>query len=252
MLVFDIETGPLPEERLAKLLPKCELPPHPGEFDPASVKLGNTKNETLIAEKIQAAKEKHEAAVASHDKDCEEKLAAHKADFIDKAALNAGTGQVLAVGYFSAATGLKKIKFNTNTLDDDCERSLLTEFWQCVKEVGFGRGHKLAGHNIHGFDLPFLVRRSWLLQVPIPEDLFAGNGRYWHECFVDTMRLWSCTAYNGFTKLDDLAAYLGVPGKNGNGADFHRLFKTDLKAATAYLAQDLMLTWTVAERLGVR
>lgn len=250
MLVFDIETGPLPEEKLRELMPPCDLLPHPGEFDPDSVKLGQMKDQAKIDAKIADAKAKHDAAVASYEKDVADKKAAHEAAFIERAALNAGTGQVLAIGYFSKSANKRKISGNLSC-DDDGEREVLRLLWETVAEVGLGKGHRIVGHNIHGFDLPFVMRRSWLLSVPMPDGLMT-NGRYFHDCFVDTMKLWNCGTYNGYTGLNELAGYLGLPGKNGNGAEFARLWKTDRKAAIAYLANDLEVTHAVAERLGVR
>jgi hypothetical protein len=62
VIVFDIETGPQPEDRLRELCPPWEAPPHPGKFDAAAVKLGNLKDAVKIAEKIGAAQAAHEAA----------------------------------------------------------------------------------------------------------------------------------------------------------------------------------------------
>ena len=69
-IYFDIETGPLSFGELV-------IPP----FDPSQVKLGNIKNPDLIAEKIRTAEENHTA------------------DYIRNAALDAISGQVLAIGY---------------------------------------------------------------------------------------------------------------------------------------------------------
>lgn len=251
MLVFDIETGPLPEAKLRELMPECDLPPHPGEFNPASVKYGNTKDEAKRKEKLEEYQAKHAAAVASHEKDAAEKKSAHEARFIERAALNAETGQVLAIGYLKLGDDpFKWLAQNENPDDDDCERSLLAEFWNHVSQVAFAKGHRMVGHNIHGFDLPFLIRRSWLLNVPMPDGVMKG--RYFHESFIDTMQLWNCGEYKGFIGLGDLARYLGVGQKNGHGGDFARLYRTDRPAALKYLKQDMMLTHAVAERLGVR
>ena len=45
-IIFDIETGPLPETELAAMMPA---------FDPAEVKTGNLKDPAKIAEKIAEA-----------------------------------------------------------------------------------------------------------------------------------------------------------------------------------------------------
>ena len=65
MLVFDIETGPLPEDRLREIMPPCDLLPHPGEFIPGNVKLGQMKDQTKIDAKIADAKAKAETLAKS-------------------------------------------------------------------------------------------------------------------------------------------------------------------------------------------
>ena len=49
-VIFDIETGPLPIERIKEILPPFDpesLGNPPGEFDPKSVKTGNLKDDVL-------------------------------------------------------------------------------------------------------------------------------------------------------------------------------------------------------------
>lgn len=70
-IFFDIETGPLPENELAALMPP---------FDPSEVKTGNIKDPEKIAAKIAEAEVNH------------------KRDFIEKAALDPLTGRVVAIG----------------------------------------------------------------------------------------------------------------------------------------------------------
>ncbi|MCG8433675.1 MAG: hypothetical protein MJA83_06565, partial [Gammaproteobacteria bacterium] len=56
-LVFDIETGPLPFEKIEQFMPTFER--KLGAFDPASVKCGNLKDENKIKTKITDARNKH-------------------------------------------------------------------------------------------------------------------------------------------------------------------------------------------------
>jgi hypothetical protein len=59
MIVFDIETGPLPSDEIrANSAPFVPAPP-PGDFDPSAVKLGNLKDEAKIAAKINDAREEY-------------------------------------------------------------------------------------------------------------------------------------------------------------------------------------------------
>lgn len=223
MIVFDIETGPIEEPLLSERLP---------QFDPESVKLGNLKDAEKIKIKIEEARKEHEAETGG------------------KAALSALTGRILAVGYKSEkATILSHV-----AAIEGGEAGLLNQFWQQYRRIR--KEHRpLVGHNISGFDVPFLVRRSWLLGVDVPTTVF--DGRYLDRIFVDTMSRWQCANYrDAFVGLDALGRALGLGGKTEGvgGADFSRLyFGTPEERAKAleYLARDVELTWLVAQRLGI-
>lgn len=222
MIVFDIETGPLPIEDIREI---C------GPFDPDSVKLGNTKDEAKIGAKIEEARQSYEA------------------DLLDKAALSALTGRVLAIGYLSTDTGKTVISASDET-------RILQEFWQKFEQVRQSR-RKLVGHNIAGFDLPFLIQRSWLLGVPVSASVFDRNRRYLDPTFVDTMTYWQAGNWRAcFTKLDTLAKAFGIPGKPDgiNGGDFARLWfgtAEERVQAIEYLKNDLAMTAKVAESMGI-
>ena len=70
MIVFDIETGPLPEDQLRPLCPEFFPPPAPGEFDPDAVKCGNIggpMSEKGRA-KIKDAQAAHKTLVADYSR----------------------------------------------------------------------------------------------------------------------------------------------------------------------------------------
>ena len=212
-LIFDIETGPLDESELKRILPA---------FDPASVKHGNTKDEAKKTAQIEAARAEHERK------------------FIDRAALSALTGHVVTVGYQAAGGEV--------TIDELSEFDTLDMFWHRYR---WAKEHKIKmiGWNIFGFDLPFLIRRSWCLGVSVPESLLE-KWRYWDPTFIDLMQVWSCGAYGEREKLHIAARFFGHDGKNGDGADFHRLWKEDRPTAIAYLENDLEMTELVATSMG--
>lgn len=211
MLVFDIETGALDEETLLEqFVPKTKE-----EF------VGNQrwKPETIDAK-------------------YSEYLVKAQSDFIERAALNPVTGQVLAIG-------LKSEK-GTSILDSVNEEKMLIEFWARVRKWE-AEGRSLVGHNCLSFDLPFLMRRSWILSIDFPAKLTIVK---------DTMKVWSCGAYGEWISLDNLSRALGLGAKTEgvSGADFARLWNgtpEEHEQAKAYLINDLDLTWKVANRLGV-
>jgi len=225
-IIFDIETGPLPEAELVAMMPV---------FDPADVKCGNIKDPAKIAEKIAEAESNH------------------RRDFIERAALDPLSGRVVAIGalVFDArgAAGPDFIKGGQVVIiGHDDEAQTLREFWSLM--VGEdGRLSPLIGFNIFNFDLPFLFRRSWKHRVFIP--LGLRRGRYWGDHLVDLRDCWQLGDRMAKGALDSIARHLGVGAKNGDGKDFAGLWQSDRKQAEAYLRNDLELTAKVAGALGV-
>lgn len=110
----------------------------------------------------------------------------------------------------------------------------------------------LVGHNIRGFDLPFLWLRarkydcSKLLKVigRTPDDID----------FEDTM-MWSCVTdkYKGFASLDKACALFGLPGKSDfNGSMVYDAWKAGQNQKIAdYGKQDVDKTYALAVALGI-
>lgn len=255
MLIFDIETGPLDLETIKKFAPAFQPPPHPGEFDPAAVKLGNLKDEARIKAKIDEARAAHQAAVAGYDVQVRHAEAEHVASALDRAPLSPVTGQVLAIGCWSATTKNTVVIGEQNGMT---EEEILAKFWGLYRSMREQK-RPMVGVNIFGFDLPFLVRRSWILGVEIPPTV--RDGRYWDRLFVDLRDEWLLGQRWGDceSSLDHMARALGVGAKSDaagcDGATFHKLWLSGDAAqrATArnYLINDLEMTRRVAERLGV-
>lgn len=242
--IFDIETGPFSDDILKDLCPPYEPPLPPGEFDPSAVKVGNCGAEKAAA-KIEEKRLEHLAAVKNYESSTKAAREGHFAKFKDKAALSPTTGKVLAIGWMSASGEEDTIVF-------DDERKMLDEFWSRF-ETCADRKQPMIGHNILNFDLPFLVKRSWILGVSVPQDV--RNGRYWHRLFIDTMDVWACGSRD-YVSLDTLGKLFGCGKKTEGfgGGDFSRMFlgtPEDRKQAMAYLHNDLTLTLAVAKRLGL-
>jgi hypothetical protein len=251
-IFFDIETGPLPETELAAQFAERWQPPSPpGEFDPASVKYGNTKDKDKRAEKLADAQQAHAAAVARYAETVEQAKAEKWSEYVGGAALSPITGRVLAIGMFDVP-GNRKVLGSVHSLPED---ELLEKWWEkATSQIKAGR--LLVGHSIFGFDLPFLVQRSWILGVEVPT-IIRKSSRYWADQFIDTRELWQCGDRQCKSSLDHIARALGVGGKPDDitGADFARLFWSEVEAdrvkAFEYLANDLDMTRAIANRMGI-
>ncbi len=257
MIVFDIETGPLPEPELRRLMAPEEPPFDPKSikpFDPSQVKYGNMKDEVKRAEKLEESRKKHEEESANAEKTYEtkraEKRAQYEANFIDGAALNAMTCRILAIGYRPAG-GDPQVQYGDGSLKDEAD--LLHHFWKVGKHISENAG-LLVGHNSKGFDLPVILRRSWLHGI-LPSVQMLERNRYWAPWILDTMEIWQAGSRDRFTSLEDLARFFGIGEKTGSGADFSRLFLSGDAAlrqqAIEYAANDVELTFQLAVRLGV-
>lgn len=154
----------------------------------------------------------------------EEKKLAWKED----AALSALTGKVVAIGFRDK--GGDFLLFTPLT-----EHQIIRDFWHMMINP-----ITLVGFNSNSFDLPFLIRRSWKLGIPIP--YWLREGRYFSKLCVDLKDLWQLGDRQAHGTLAQLAVHFGLPGKLGSGKDFAKLLETDPESAREYLKRDLEIT----------
>lgn len=83
------------------------------------------------------------------------------------------------------------------------EKEILSRFWSLVKDVNL-----FIGHNVFGFDFPFMYQRSIINGIKPRELSFA---RYRSEPIYDTMQEWSKWSFGNSKSLDTLAKVLGLP-----------------------------------------
>lgn len=167
-------------------------------------------------------------------------LEAKERDWYERAALDATTGKVLCIGMASGLASADVAGMGV------AEEALIERFWNWL-ELRLSRSERCVGFAIKHFDLPFLMRRSWALGVEIPR--IVTRGRFWHDDIIDLHELWRCGNYDQKVSLDALSKMLGVGAKNGDGADFQKLWDSDRKAAVEYVLHDLKLTRLCAERM---
>lgn len=237
MLIFDIETGPRPD--ILDVMPEFELPPHPGEFNPNSVKTGNLKDPVKIQEKYDSAMAAHEKRVAEYEKECAASLDAQRQAFIENAPLSAAYGQVVAIGFYNPDK-------NAFACLHGEESEVLGKWWDKVHSC-IATNRLMVGLNIHDFDLPFLIRRSWSLGIDFPRNVVSdliGKWPKWHPCFVDLRKVWLLGCHPSTTKsnFDTLAAAFGTTGKGDvTGDQFWKLWASPetRKQAIDYLENDV-------------
>lgn len=176
----------------------------------------------------------------------------------DKSALSPKTGRVVAIGYLFPYAhhgegdlwDCMHIEGLTEAGNHDIqEKKILSDFWKRFGNATMAYGH-VIGHNIEGFDLPFLIKRSWQLDVPVHPTAF--NGRYFHSNVVDTMKVWRLTDYKEYISLDELSKVLGVGKKLNNykATQFAEDYlRGDKDTAEYYLKNDVDLAFKCYQKM---
>lgn len=250
-LFFDIETGPLSLDAIKQVTrPFKSKLKHPGEFDPASVKYGVTKDEAKRAAKLQECREKHEAAIAEYESKASKEESEYWQEIVDRAALSALTGQVLAIGYGNETNCTVDHILSEKRNGD--EAAILTTFWSKFVERQKSR-QKMIGFNIKTFDVPFLAQRSFILGVDVPEGYMEGD---WpSKTFVDINTRWMAGSRGFNGTLDEIARACGVGQKPDgvSGALFYELYGNPETRSQAldYAINDVVLTRAIAMRIGI-
>jgi len=201
------------------------------------IETGISDDALIFQPEWQEPRRKKDGELYANTKSVEEQ----KSEWEAKCALSAITGKVLAIGWAWK---------DGQTLMLDDEETILRNFWKTYKSY-LEDGHTLVGHNIKFFDLPFLKRRSLKYGI---KPLWGNQDDRYYSQIKDTMLEWGYE--DNFSKkyasLDKLAKFFGVGAKTGSGADFAKLYlgtPEEKQQAIDYLANDLLMTYGVAERM---
>ncbi len=127
-----------------------------------------------------------------------------------KCGLSGLKGEIISIAF---AVDEGDVVAVTRSLDEP-ETELLHDFWSqlLVRLDHPNADHTWIGHNIRGFDLPFLYHRSVLLAIKPPIYLPKASGPADRRVY-DTMTEWS--GWGRTISQDALARALGMNGKQG-------------------------------------
>ena len=122
-----------------------------------------------------------------------------------RTSFDGGMGHVCVIGW--AVDDGEPVSLQS--ADISTERTMLAAFFDALRDIG--PGQKLVGHNIIGFDIPFLWKRAMVLGVK-PSFTFPRNPKPWGESVADTMLMWDATQRAGGS-MDRICRLMGIPGK---------------------------------------
>ena len=108
-----------------------------------------------------------------------------------------------------------------------------------------------CGHNIAGFDLPFLKHRSIILGIKPPDAMLrAMKAKPWDDCIKDTMLMWNSDRDKRIS-LDTICWLLGIDHGHPdfNGSMVAENWITDPAGVINYCLSDVIATREVYNRL---
>ena len=210
------------------------------------------KDPAKIEAKIEAARLKFTTDKAAVAENIETARTEAWQTFRDRAALSPLTGRVLAVGWWNSDTPDSYADYILEEKESVFEQEVIEHFLSLADAV-LSDGGSLVGHNIVGFDLPFLLRRGLKFGIRPPKSITNALAHYRPTNLIDTMREWQFgNRTEGFVKLDHLAAFFGTRRKTGDGVDFHKKFlgtPDEREEALAYLENDVEMTAQIARAM---
>ncbi len=141
----------------------------------------------------------------------EEEIAAF---YNEKAAIFAEFSRVICISMGILSQSVPgRWELRIQSLSGKAEKDLLKDYLDLLNGYYFDRyRHRLCGHNIREFDVPFLCRRYLANGLPLPRIIQVMGQKSWQiGHFYDTLEMWKFGDYKHYTSLDLLCAVFGIP-----------------------------------------
>lgn len=148
--------------------------------------------------------------------------------------------------------------FSVDCNSSDGERQMLEHFYSHVFDSSAVEHHAgtsyhgitVCGHNVAGFDLPFLKQRSIIKQVrPTPSMMAAMKAKKWDSCIADTMLMW-CDDSQKRVSMDKLCKAFGIAGKGDfDGSMVADTWPIDPEKVIEYCKDDVRRTREIFKRI---
>jgi hypothetical protein len=132
------------------------------------------------------------------------------------------------------------------SLAGDDERHLLQDFSALLtNHYNDPSQHRLCGHNIREFDIPFICRRMAINRVAFPPILEISGKKPWQTTHIlDTLDLWRFGDYKNYTSLRLLAGVMGIPSPKDDidGSQVGAVYweESDIDRIVTYCQKDVV------------
>ena len=239
IVTFDIETLPCSDPEVVAEFSK-DIQAKANEKVAAVKAPSNYKDEAKIAEYVEAKKNEIYEEATDLLKEA-----------IDKTSFSGLYGRIACICYAIDDGEVHALAFD--------EKTNLLAFYDeiyaaATKELPGGRQATEAvtfcGHNVVGFDLPFLKHRSIILGVKPPVFFQkAFDAKPWGTEVADTMLMWSTDPHKRGS-MDRLCKAFGIPGKGDfDGSMVAATWPVDPMKVVSYCIDDVRRTRQMYKRI---
>jgi hypothetical protein len=136
-------------------------------------------------------------------------------NYLNNTALSPEFGKIVGVSLCTVTDNDGEMKRNFhNIYNAKDELEVLDFLFQTIQSAESTIGNPLlCGHNILGYDIPFIIKRALKNQIEIPQ-LFKKiiNSKPWESVAIDTMLLWKFGSFE-YTSLNEITTFLGLKYK---------------------------------------
>jgi predicted PolB exonuclease-like 3'-5' exonuclease len=167
-------------------------------------------------------------------------------DSYDRAGIYSEFGKIvcISVGYLRQSRGERRFRMTSFYGDD--EAKLLHDFANLLNNHFNTREHRLCGHNVKEFDLPFIARRMLVHKQLLPELINTAGKKPWEVNHLDTLELWKFGDYKHYTSLKLLTKLFGIPTPKDDidGSEVAKVYYEDhdLDRIEVYCRKDVLAT----------
>jgi len=175
--------------------------------------------------------------------------------FSGRAGIYAEFGKIICIGLGYFVRSGEHYSMKIKSLASHHEREILEEFREVCNRFFKKPDKQFCGHNIREFDIPYICRRSFIHQVPLPDILTdLQSKKPWENPMLDTLQFWKFGEYKNFTSVDLLATVLGIdsPKSDIDGSEVGRVYwqDNDLDRIVRYCNRDVVTVGQILMRLN--
>lgn len=170
-------------------------------------------------------------------------------DLHRKTSLNPEDGSILCIAY---AIDDKPVEVLTvaETFKDLSEAEVLVDFFNMIDDLS---DVEFIGHNLKGFDLPFVIKRSMILGYTPPPKLVDAWSKRYSENVFDTMERWaSWGKFIGQTRLSEVLK-IDQPEQEMSGSEvYDYIYDGRVDEVAAYCVSDVELVRAIHRKMTWR